>query len=62
MGTLSEYPNTAVKHTNFFLSDGFILLWHKDDNTNMLALGDQIVISHDKERFKVIIYIHVSND
>ena len=42
-----------IKRTNSFLADGFILFWQKDDY--MLALGEQIVRSHDKERFKVII-------
>ena len=42
-----------MRHLNSLLADGFILFWQKDDN--MLALGEQIVRSHDKERFKVII-------
>ena len=34
-------------------ADGFILFWQKDGN--MVALGETIIRSHDKERFKVTI-------
>ena len=52
----SNWVTTAVfppllQHLNLLLADGFILFWQKNDN--MVALGERIITTHDKERFKV---------